>query len=246
MTKRRSCIQLASLIIGVCIMTNLTSCGGNHVASGGGNAAKNPILRTEKVEGKYKVNFIPLNSSVSGNTTAVANIEVLNDKVSVNLKVKDAPAQTFHAQAIYNAETCPSEIHDVNNDGFIDPLEASKVIGAALIPLDGNLNSQEEGSEEFPFADFMGNYYYQQTGVFSVMLDDLKMMDTNLQDNLSKLAFGEKFRLEGKIVVLHGVAEEVYLPGSIQTLNNISSRVALPIACGKIVRDYSVDSEGEL
>lgn len=246
MTKRTSCIQLASLIIGACIMTTLTSCGGSHVASGGGNAAKNPILREDKIEGKYKVIFTPLNSSVSGNTSATAMIKMFNDKISVNLKAKEAPANTFHAQAIYNAETCPSENHDVNNDGFIDPLEASKVVGAALIPLDGNLNSQEEGSDEFPLADFMGNYFYEQVGVFSLMLDDLKLLDTNLQDNLGKLPPGEKFKFEGKVVILHGVAEEVYLPGSIQTLKNVSSRVALPIACGKIVRDYSADNEAEL
>lgn len=246
MTQRTSCIQLAGLIIGVCFMTTLTSCGGSHVASGGGTSAKNPIVLAEKIEGKYKVNFIPLNSSVSGNTTSMASIKIFNDDISVRLKTKLAPANTYHAQAIYNSEICPSEIHDVNNDGFIDPLEASQVIGAALIPLDGNLNSQEEGSDDFPFADFMGDYLYQQSGIFSLMLDDLQMIDSNLQDNLSKLSLGEKFKLEGKVVVIHGVAEEVYLPGSIQTFHNLSSRVALPIACGKIVRDYTVENESEL
>ena len=246
MTKRTSCIQLASLIFGACLMTSLSSCGGSHVATGGGNAAKNPILFTEKIEGKYKVIFKSLNSSVSGNTSAAAKIEIFDDKISVDLKAKDAPSNTFHPQAIYNANTCPTEVHDVNNDGFIDPIEAYKVIGEALIPLDSNLNSQEEGSEEFPITDSLGNYFYEQSAVFSTMLADLKMMDLNQYDHLSKLPQGEKFKLEGKVVMILGVAEDVYLPGSIQNLQNISARVALPIACGKIERDYALDDEIEL
>jgi len=236
MPKRTSSFQLASLIFGACIMSSLVSCGERHVASGGGNSA-NPILRVDKVEGKYKVQFTPLNSSVSGYSLVAAKIKINKDQIIVRINAKEAPASTLHAGAIYNAETCPFEIHDLNNDGFIDPLETYKVIGEALIPLDGDLNSQEAGSDLFPYADMMGAYLYEQTGVFSSMLSDLMSADFNPHDNLSKLARGEKLKLEGKVVVIHGVAEETYLPGSIQSIGQLSERVALPIACGKIVRD---------
>lgn len=247
MTKPSSFYQLASLVVGACIMSTLASCGGSHVASGGGEGGTfSPILQAEKVEGKYMVQFTPLNTSVSGYSLVAGKIKIADDQIIVQLKAKGAPANTLHAAAIYKAETCPTEAHDINNDGFIDPLESYNVIGEALIPLDGDLDSQEAGSDIFPYADMMGTYDYEQSGIFSSMLFDLNSLDLNPSDNVTKLKQGEKLKLEGKIVVVHGVADETYLPGTIRSFGQVSDHVALPIACGKIVRDYMTDDSEEL
>lgn len=243
MTKRSTCFPMFGL--GVCMMLALTSCGGSHVASGGGESS-NPILQNDTVEGKYRVQLIPLNSSVSGYALVSGKIKIENDQFSVHLNAKATPENSIHVAAIYNAESCPNESHDTNNDGFIDPVESVSAIGEALIPLDGDLNSQSAGSGIYPYADTMGAYTYEQTGIFSSMLLDLKNQVLDPNDQVTKLNVGENLKLEGKVLVIHGVKDETYIPGSIRSLGHLSEQVTLPIACGKIERDYTIDNSEQL
>lgn len=249
MTKRNIYQQFASLVFGVCIMTAFTGCSKGEMGNGaGGRRNEAQPIEELTIEGNYEAKFTALNSSVSGMTSAKAKIHVIADQISVSLDAKDSPALSIHSQFIYTASECPTEVHDSNNDGFIDSVEASKVLGAILIPLDANLNSQLEGIETFPLADSLGSYKYYQEGVLSKLLADLQSLDPELNDELGKLPVGKDLKLDGKVIVIQGIPEEVYLPGSIRAPSYASERMALPIACGKITRvllDESATHEEE-
>jgi len=172
-----------------------------------------------------------------------AKIQMLADYFSVSMRVKYSPAATVHSQNVYLSSECPTEKHDANNDGFIDSLEAASVLGEVLIPLDDDLGSQEEGRGVFPESDALGSYTYYKETSFSKMMADLFSPDLDTEDNLRKLQVGQEFVLEGKVIVLFGVREEVYLPGSVRSIGQNSDRAFLPIACGKLTRAVPEESE---
>ncbi len=219
--------QFASLVFGTCVMTAFTSCGKS-------NSVTNNVKTTEpveeyRIEGKYEIKFSALNTSVSGNPIAAGKMHIIADQISVQIDVKDSPAMANHSQFIYTGQECPSMIHDTNNDGFIDPQEAAKVLGSKLIALD-------DGDKQFPWADHMGAYSYYKERILSVLIADLKEVDENPNDEFVKLLPQEDLILDGKVVVIHGVSEDIYLPGSIRSVGMNSDRASLPIACGKISR----------
>ena len=241
MSKKSTYTQFVSLVLGASLMTAMISCTDESF-----HPAKNKTtnqLEESQIEGRYEVTFFPLNSSVSGITEGKAKIQIIADKISVSVEITDSPSKAIHSQFIYTASECPTEVHDINNDGFIDQVEASKVLGSILVPLDGNLNSQDQGEAHFPWSDGLGNYDYYQEGNFSSMLADLTAPDLNLQDQVIKLIPGEALKLHGKVIVIEGVSEDVYLPGSIQSIDANSDRKSLPIACGIINRALLEDSE---
>lgn len=239
--------QFSSLVFGACVMSMLASCGNSSSGGGGStNRAKNPVQQPDEelgITGRYVAKFKSLNSSVAGVTNAEAKIQVIGDQITVAMNVKDSPANTVHSQMIYSANECPSEAHDTNSDGFIDPLEASKVLGQILIPLDADLNSQADGIEDYPTANFLGNYTYYKEGVLSSLIADLQAPDIDTKDELLKLESTEDLKLEGKVIVIQGVSNEIYIPGSVRTFDGASDRATLSIACGKITRVMLEDSE---
>lgn len=238
---RKSINQLALLIIGVCIMTVLSSCNEHHVKSGARIDKK--TVEELSIDGNYEIAFIPLNTSVSGNTNAKANIRIIADNIMVSMDIKDSPSLTSHPQYVYNSNVCPNEKHDTNSDGFIDSYEAATVLNEIIIPLDDDLNSQEGGMEYFPVADNLGNYKYLQEGFLPELVDDLHLPDLNLKDGMLKLASNQELKLEGKAVVILGIPEEVYLPGSIRNIMTGTDRANFPIACGIIKRKILPESD---
>ncbi len=241
MSKKSTYTQFVSLVLGASLMTAMISCTDESLNP---THKKNTnLLEDSPIEGRYEVKFSPLNSSVSGLTAGKAKIRIIADKISVGIEITDSPSKAIHSQFLYTASECPTEVHDVNNDGFIDQVEASKVLGSILIPLDGDLNSQDQGETHFPWSDGLGNYSYYQEGEFSSMLADLTAPDLNLQDEIIKLVPGHDLKLQGKVIVIEGISEDAYLPGSIQSLGSNSDRKSLPIACGVINRALLEDSE---
>lgn len=239
MSKKTKIDQLICLILGTSLMSFVTACGNS---SGGGRHSTSKITK-EDIHGQYKVVFSPLNSSISGVASGSAILKVTGDEVKVKISMKESPALTTHAQYIYNSSECPTSKHDTNSDGFIDPKEAAEIHGSVLIPLDGDLNSQNEGSGEFPKANAMGAYQYEQSASLTRMLADLRAPDLDLKDNIAKLEGDEELQLSGKIVMIHGIQKEAYLPGSVRSFNGKSERETLVIACGKIQRAKDIEEE---
>ncbi len=241
MSKKTIYTQLSSLVFGACVMSLMASCGGTEKSAASPGSEKNPITQLG-LEGRYIAKLNALNTSVAGVTIAEAKVQVIADQLAVSMEVKDSPASTTHSQFIYEGTECPSEIHDTNNDGFIDAIEASKVLGKILIPLDANLNSQSEGLESFPESNFLGNYSYYKEGVLSQLVADLTAPDMDEKDEITKLS-GSDLQLEGKVVVVQGVSNQTYIPGSVATFDGLSDRATLTIACGKISRVMIDESE---
>ena len=243
MSKKESYNQMASLVLGVCIMSGMAGCQEDHAKTKVRGGQKTEQIEEIRIDGKYEVKFVALNTSVSGVSNAKANIHVIADRISVGLEMKESPAESTHSQFIYSASECPNDLNDTNNDGYIDPVEASKVLGSILIPLDGDLSSQTSGLDDFPVSDSMGNYSYYQESILSDLISDLKSKDMNPDDELVKLLPKQNLQLEGKVIIIQGISDEVYLPGSIQTIGTNSDRATLPIACGKISRIVPEESE---
>jgi hypothetical protein len=123
---------------------------------------------------------------------------------------------------------------DLNADGFIDIDEGMKVFGKMIIPLDANINSQGAGKNFYPLADLSGYYHYERIGSFERLFQDLYDEDKNLEDHIVKLAAGEPFTFEGKVVIVQGVAESTPLPSSIAVQERRRPFQTLPITCGII------------
>ena len=237
--------QLTPFIFGVCFMLMLVSCGGD-AKSGAGEPGK-PSRDTNPIEdevpeelglvGRYEVKFDSLNSHIGGNLYAQADLQVLNDQIVVRMDVRDSVPSTPHSQFIYSGTECPSLLtNDTNGDGNIDPIEASAVIGDILVPLDSNIDGQDLGQNEFQAADIVGKYTYEIEGVLSRLLADLHAPDMNMKDEISKLKSTEKLKLEGKVIVIQGIAQTVYLPASVRTHGGTSDRGSFIKSCGKIKR----------
>lgn len=228
----KKCVLLFTLMF-------IASCS-KH-SSGGGQSLS--TLETPSVSGNYSVHFTALNSSVSGLTQAEGKMHLVGDQFSVYLLVKDTASLTVHQQNIYYASECPSEKHDLNDDGFIDSLELSKLVGQVLIPLDDNISNQDEGIQLYPHSDAFGSYLYTKEDSFIRMVSDLFSPDLNSKDNIRKLSPDQSFILDGKVVILFGIQEDLYLPGSVQSVGDESERSSLPIACGVIKRSRKKETE---
>lgn len=247
--------KFSSIVLGACFISMLVSCG-NNVATGGGEAEKNPFQEQEQNDnngsgegkeelglvGTYSVDFDSFNSDLSGYILATGKFEVMGDLFSSTIDLRYANPMVTHYQFIYEGTECPSLKHDTNDDGYIDPIEASKILGKVLIPLDNDLNSQLGGLNTFPMTSHFNSYLYTREGSLSSLESDLKAPDLNLRDGLKKLAPGEELKLEGKVVVIHGISRDTYPSGSIQIAEGTSVFETLPVACGKIVRNIIPES----
>ena len=188
------------------------------------------------IEGHYTAKFKPLNTSITGNVAGKAKIQAMENHFSVAIEMRDIPAATRHLQAIYNDSECPTELHDKNGDGFVDSFEINESYQGMLIPLDGDLSAQQSGFDYFPQSNSQGLYVYYQETDLDLLLDDLLQTDTNIDDDFQKWDRSKQMLLEDKIIIIHGVADDVYLPGSVRSFGTYSDRASLPIACAKIIR----------
>lgn len=200
-------MQPVLLIILIFCSLLITSCGKKK--SGGGSAAPQSA---QEAEGIYSATIYPLNGNLAANMTGAVTITKYGDDFNVRVKMRKAPSG-MHMQALYSGTLCPDT--DSNNDAYIDIQESQARIGKVLVPFDGELRSHDEGSDYYP----TNSYAYERSTSFSVMMSD---------SNLKK----EKLTLEGKVVVIHGIAESHALPSSVANMGGYSSQKMIPIGCG--------------
>jgi hypothetical protein len=117
-------------------------------------------------------------------------------------------------------------------------------IGQIVIPLDGNLDSQMEGTAIYPSGDAdYGAFLYKSSASFARMFADLKTPDMNPSDNIIKLKADEGLSLQGRVVLLQGVNESLYVPDTATTNNEGSVHETMPIACGVFKKVRNLPSE---
>jgi len=189
----------------------------------------NPLLETP--EGIYQAYFSPVNSGIAGMANGNALIKLFNNQFSIYVSMQDLP-QSLHPQYLYQGSRCPGPEDDLNQDGHIDAIEGEEVYGKALIPLDYNLSSQLEDDQKFPKANRIGSYNYNQFVDWKIMTKELTLTDSNLHDHVIKLR--DPLNIEGKVIVIHGIDNSIYLPSSVEGYSHADIRNSLPIACAKI------------
>lgn len=225
----------------------LASCGQSSSGGGGGSSKARPSNTTPgnvveevsipadgtNIDGHYLAPFTTLNPHVNGTIPGSASFFRKEDRFFAYLRLFAGGVRAWHPQKVYTGSRCPTIEDDSNGDGYIDIVEAEKVVGKVLIPLDADLGSQMNGRNFYPVGDLSGSYYYERLVSFSRFFKDLKAEDKDPADNIVKLAPEEGLSLIGRVVMVQGTAETVEYP---ETVSSGSTRYrphqTLPIACG--------------
>ena len=126
--------------------------------------------------------------------------------------MEKGPQKIRFKQFIHRGSQCPDHRDDLNLDETIDYSEAITASGEILIPLDGNIENQQSGKSYFPSTNEKGSYYYSRSGSISKMLNDLRLPDGDLKDNISKLTKSENLDLERRVMILYGSSGDPLLP----------------------------------
>lgn len=187
-------------------------------------------------EGTYVAVLQPLNGDMVGHSNGAVTVNISGDDFIANVRFNGISPNTVHGQMIHSSGFCPSEIADVNLDGYIDSSEALPYTSDVLIPLDSSLNSQAEGQGFFPLSDNWGTYIYSLKNSFSALMSDLYAPDENMSDDFGKLVPNSPLTLEDRVVVIYGVSDTVVLPESVSASSGLLPHQSLPIACGQFTK----------
>ncbi len=223
------------LLVSLTMLSLLGSCGRATSDGSGIQEADAPgSLDGSTIDGTYMAKFETLNPHVNGTIPGSLTLFRKDDRLMTYVRLFAGGPQVWHQQGIYLGKRCPTLSDDSNGDGFIDIDEGIKVFGKMIIPLDANMNSQAAGRNFYPLADLSGYYHYERIASFKRLFSDLYETDKDPDDNIVKLAEGEPFTFEGRVVVVQGVAETTALPETIAIQGRRRPFQTLPITCGVI------------
>lgn len=198
-------------------LTTLIACGDQNTNS---KRIRGAVIQEDNLplEGKYRLMLRPINTHflkvVSGN----ADIEVQDNRLSINLIIDDA-ADVTHLQSIHAGHECPSQ-NDENGDGLIDINEAHAKTLDILLPLNNNID---------PAAGFQGVFPLGSSYTYQKEVDVRPLKET-------LLAQGQELKLANRVVLIYGAPKTAELPATVASLPASSPQASLPIACGIIQR----------
>ncbi len=223
-------MRLTEILILISLLT-LAACGGGGGGGGSDAEKQEEIEAGEAGDGIYYAHLRPLNSHANGFLPhGRVTLTIDGDKLSVKTYLDDDSSVT-HRQSIHIGTKCPDASHDSNRDGFVDYQEALRAVGKVMIPLDGDLSSQEKGAEIYPRGT---SFTYQRSGFISEMLEDLWTTDSVPDDEFIKFRRGQGMKMVGRVVLVHGTFSTSSLPASLSTRGGDSPHLALPVVCGII------------
>ena len=174
---------------------------------------------------RYEVVLKPLNARANKRgVTGKAAITVDEGMITFAVDARNVAPGITHIQHVHAGNACPTMKDDANGDGFLDLIEGVPVYGGIFINLDSDLSTQPAGA--FPIATDRGLLTYEEDVAASDLVAGLKAAGV--------LADGELVNLEGRHIVVHGVAPDTELPATVKTLPGVPSQVTLPVACGEI------------
>ncbi len=222
-------------LISLCLPLLLVSCvdslEGDSSSKTGAEMNQNEVIELDgsNVQGHYAAEIWPVNYNLHFKSIGTVGVSRDGDEFKAMVKMKYGPKDTRVRQAIYNARRCPTLEDDSNKDAYVDILEARAAIGKITVPFDGDLNSQLGGSGIYPGVGIDGKLSWSQTASFSKMFEDLKGVDENPSDQITKLADGITF--PGRIVLFQGIPRKVQLPETVASPDNDSPYDTLPVGC---------------
>lgn len=221
----------------------LVSCGG-----GGGSGSKSPQNQTSTpdaqmevdAEGQYLAVFQPLNQSVSGQASGSVTFSKEEGELFIDVRFSGKHPAIIQSQYIHEGNACPTMNNDTNGDGFIDVNESYAVTGQILVPIDGDISSQDRGSATFPVTDQYGTYSYFERTSYQRFFQDLTEGDLDPSDDLIKLGLDKALNITNRVMLVYGVPAEVNLPATVATRGRLANFQTLPIACGVFTRVNAV------
>lgn len=191
----------------------------------------NPIDGSN-IEGHYQAKFTTLNPHINGTIPGSANLYRINNRLFAFVRLFGGAVNAWHMQNIYIGSRCPSLSDDINKDGFIDIIEAERVLGKIIIPLDNDIRSQKAGGRRYPYADLSGNYVYERVTAFSDFIKDLNKEDELISDNIAKISKTSGFDFKNLTVLIQGIEEAKELPETVITKPPYESYKTIPVTCG--------------
>lgn len=212
----------------------LVACGGGGGGGNGGGGSEReeaPSVRdlTPATPGTYYTVLRPVNFHANGFIPyGAATFTLEGDELKVSTSMDD-DQRVSHRQTLHLGTRCPTMSDDKNKDGFIDYREAIAVVGKALMPLDGNLNSQMEGTGIYPSGS--GMTYNMSASLASINADIWKA-DEDPSDDVMKLPKGKGIGFQGRVVLVHGTTPYSALPATLAADGNEEAHISLPVVCG--------------
>lgn len=196
------------------------------------------------IQGVYQTPLYAMNMNTTLGHIGSAGIHRSYDSFKAFVKVYIGEKGVYHRQAIHLGSRCPNVSDDINGDGYVDLREAHFVVGNVIIPLDGDLDTQLEGSGWYPQGNGVaGGYFYERTTSFSRLFEDLRDVDPNSVDMTEKIPYDEGLSLHKKVVLVLGISTSTRLPDSIDTMAGLGRHASLPIACGVLTRSDRFPAE---
>ena len=178
----------------------------------------------ELVLARFSATLVTVNPAQSVGT-ATAEIEVLDNRIRIDIAATGMDDVT-HMQFIMAGTSCPTIANDTTGDGIIDIREAFAATGLFLLPLDGDLTTQDFVLTTFPTGI---NYEYSNSETVSAV--NAGLHGPALLD-FATLAAGELFDPTNHVVLIMGTADA--LPPSVQTALGLTANETLPVACGTL------------
>lgn len=233
------------LIIGFMICTALLNSCSKSPANGTEISTINSDLLETEMYGTYLSILSPINKNVSGHLNGTVSVIREQANFIVDVRMSGGPLSVLHNQSIHVGSRCPTELDDLNADGYIDAEEGSQVFGKIIIPLDDDISSQRMGGGIYPISDKYGQYLWSRSTPFDKLMQDLHEEDINLKDDFIKLEHNKNLTMLGKVVVILGIPETNFLPETVAGRGRLTPHQALPIACG-VIRRLTTTSPGQI
>jgi hypothetical protein len=200
-------------VLALLTLFSLVACGGGSGGSGSGGKRNVASEMVEATPGTYYAVLRPVNFHSNGFLPyGQAMISLRDDLLQVSTSMDD-DQPVNHRQTVHAGSRCPSASDDLNGDSFIDYNEAMAVVGKAILPLDGDLNSQAAGAEVYPRG--IGMTYNRSASLAKVNAD---------------LGLGIGF--DGRVVLIHGTAINSAIPTSVASYQTEPANISLPVVCG--------------
>lgn len=221
-------------ILSVLSLLTLVACGGGGGGGNGGGGSEReetPSVRdlTPATPGTYYTVLRPVNFHANGFIPyGAATFTLEGDELQVSTSMDD-DQRVSHRQSLHLGTRCPGPGDDKNKDGFIDYEEALAVVGPALMPLDGNLNSQTAGAGIYPSGTSMT---YNMNASLSSINADMWLADEDSSDDVMKLPKGKGIGFQGRVVLIHGTTPYSVLPSTLAAYGNEEAHISLPVVCG--------------
>lgn len=200
-------------------LTLITACGKGD--GGGSSDSSMPVVQEQTAPGSYRAILRPMNNQLSGFIpTGIAEIKISDDTVQVKTLLDD-DARVAHMQSVHMGTRCPTVEADTNKDGIVDVQEAMRFSGQVLIPLDGDLSSEAAGEDVYPVGR---GFTYNKTVSLSALQSDVKAR------------VGQNLNLAGRVVIIHGVANQTKMPATVATIDDLTPQSSVPVTCGILQR----------